>query len=656
MPEPKRETPQTAARRVTLCGIALLAMVCAVYANAWTGPFIADDFPAIVDNPQVRSLPACWRAAFDDRQSSVSGRPIPACTLALNYAVGGLDVRGYHAFNVSVHALCSLVLFGIVRRMLQRLGERRGSGGTVRPAFAASMLWAVHPLHTETVNYVVQRTELLVGLFCLLTVYAALRGAASPRSRWWSLLAVACCAGGMLCKEVMAAAPLLVLLVDRTMSGGGFAGVIRRRRWLYAGLAATWLILASLILAGPRNESVGFRHGTGAWQYLSTQAGVLTHYLRLSFWPSPLVVSYHDWPLAGGFASVLPQALLIGGLLAATGVAVARGSSGGLVGAWCFLILAPSSSVVPIVTEVAAERRMYLPLAGLTVGAVLGCVRLLPLGSGSRRRWGPIGVPQAALAVVGIALAGATLSRNRDYRLDVTIWEDAVAKRPANAAAHCALGFHLERAGRLDDAVPFLREAVRLEHDYADGFFHLARVLYRMGRYDESVEASRRALSIHPDHTEAAFNLGLTLQASRRFEEAAAAFRTVLDRQPNDTPARLGVGTALEALGRKDEAMAEFRRVIESDPLSSDARFNLAVLLAEQGDHRAAVEQFRAVIVLSPRDVTARLRLADSLVSVGAATEAVAEYRQVLALDPGNEEARQGLAALSPSGGGPWQP
>jgi hypothetical protein len=198
------------------------------FANSLSGPFIIDDQDSIVTNDRIRRLWPPGDVLFAERENPVAGRPVVNVSFALNYAVGGLEVRGYHVVNVAIHIVSALLLFGIVRRtlnvsdLLPRFGPRSADF-----AFACALIWLVHPLQTEAVDYLTERTELLMGLFYLLTLYASIRGheRAEPRTgppgqppRWgpgtaWQAVAVVSCVLGMGSKESMATAPVMILTV-----------------------------------------------------------------------------------------------------------------------------------------------------------------------------------------------------------------------------------------------------------------------------------------------------------------------------------------------------------------------------------------------------------------------------------------------------------
>ena len=290
----------------------------AAYHNTFSVPFLFDDYDAVVANPSIRHL-GSW-AIFQPPAggTGVSGRPLVNASLALNFALGGLDVRGYHVLNLACHILAALTLLGVVRRTLTGLCPAWTAGRALAGALAVAVIWEVHPLQTESVTCIVQRNEVMMGLFYLLTLYLFIRYTEQDRLRW-ALLSVAACLAGMATKEVMVTAPFLVLLYDCTFVAGTPMEAWRRRRKYYLGLAATWLLLALLVLrqGGARGAAAGFGLGVSPSTYALTQCRAITHYLGLAFWPHPLVLDYGT-PLVRGAGEVLPQALLLVLLAGAT--------------------------------------------------------------------------------------------------------------------------------------------------------------------------------------------------------------------------------------------------------------------------------------------------------------------------------------------------
>ncbi|MGB2987435.1 MAG: glycosyltransferase family 39 protein, partial [Phycisphaerae bacterium] len=229
-------------RRVFRCRFLPILLVLSgliVYLNSFAGVFIFDDTVHILESERIRHLWPPWDLL-------ARRRPTLELSLAVNYAIGGLGVWGYHAFNLAVHVLAGLTLFGIARRTLmhERCRDRLGQASHWL-ALTIALIWLVHPLQTQSVTYIIQRSESLMGLFYLLTLYCVIRGAESPLRYRWYLAAVIACALGMGSKAVMVTAPLVVLLYDRVFLSPSFSEAFRKRWGLYSGLAANWGILAA---------------------------------------------------------------------------------------------------------------------------------------------------------------------------------------------------------------------------------------------------------------------------------------------------------------------------------------------------------------------------------------------------------------------------
>ena len=258
-----RSPPDSSRAGIFVAAALLTAAALVAWANSFRGPFIFDDLPAIVENATIRTLALPIALAPPHSGQPAGGRPLVNFSFALNWALGGTDVRGYHALNLAIHVLAALTLFGVVRRTLRSRPLAAKFAADATPlAFAVAALWTLHPLQTESVTYISQRAESLAGLFLLLTLYASIRGVDSRTPARWHALAVITCLLGMATKEVMYAAPLLVLLYDRIFFARTFREALRRRPWFYSGLAATWLLLGWLVTqAGNRGATAGFGLG-----------------------------------------------------------------------------------------------------------------------------------------------------------------------------------------------------------------------------------------------------------------------------------------------------------------------------------------------------------------------------------------------------------
>ncbi|HUL55178.1 MAG TPA: tetratricopeptide repeat protein [Opitutaceae bacterium] len=624
-PRPPEPGAASSARRsVALAGAVLVLAVFAAYANSWSGPFVYDDKDSIVDNLTLRRLwPLSEALAPPGGDLTVSGRPALNLSLALNFAAGGLDVRGYHAVNILIHALACLTLFGLARRTLALPSLRARFGRAAVPvAFTVAALWALHPLQSEGVTYIVQRAESLMGLFYLLTLYGFVRSLDAPAPGRWRILSVAACLAGMATKENMVSAPVLVLLFDRAFVAGGFAEAWRRRRGFHAALASTWILLGWLLVStgGNRGGSAGFGLGVSWWTYALTQFPALVHYLRLSCWPTPLIFAYDTYWI-GHLADVWLQAGLVLALVAGTLSAWWRRPAVGFLGAWFFAVLAPTS-LIPGTTQQIVEHRMYLPLAPVVVLIVTA----VHLASGRRGL--------AALLALAAGLGFLTHQRNACYRSEIALWSDTVAKQPANASAHSGLGAALADAGRIADAIREDETTLRLNPTHLTTRNNLGAALIAVGRIDEAIQQLEESLRQDPDSAQAHLNLGAALALLKRTPEAMAHYEAALRRDPNSAQAHANLGDALSRSGRNAEAIAHLREALRLKPGYVAVHYSLATALARAGRLEEAQTQFAAGLRHTPADAEAYAHWGGVLLAIGHPAEALAQFESALRLQP----------------------
>jgi tetratricopeptide (TPR) repeat protein len=381
----------------------------------------------------------------------------------------------------------------------------------------------------------------------------------------------------------------------------------RQRGVLYIGLAATWLILATLVANTPHSRTGFGINGLTSWDYLKTEAGVIAYYLRLAVWPRPLVIDYEDWPIAYAWKDWLIPGLAVGGLLGATLWALRSRPCLGFLGAWFFLILAPTSSFLPSVGEVAADRRMYLPLAALVTMAVVGAFTLGKRLFDDRR-----------LAALGWATGGfvmllfifMTIQRNRDYQSVVTIWQDTVAKRPANPRAHDNLGIVLAGLGRVQDAIAHYELSLRIDPSAPEAHYNYANALWQTGRSEEAISQYQEALRIRPADIKAHTKLGNVLQLMGRTQPAIDQYEQALRINPDYAEAHNNLGMALVVRGRIPEGIAHYERALQIDPHLAAAHCNLGLALERTGRVPEAIAHCEQALEINPGLTEARSALA----------------------------------------------
>jgi tetratricopeptide (TPR) repeat protein len=605
----------------------------AAYHNSFSGPFIWDDLLSITDNPTIRHLGSALSPPND---VGVGGRPISNLTLALNYALGGTEVWGYHAFNLLIHTLAGLTLFGLVRRTLQRpvLNERFGTFA-LPLALAVAVIWTVHPLQTEAVTYITQRYESMMGLFYLFTLYCFVRSVESAAPVKWQILSVVACLLGVMSKEIIVTAPVMVLLYDRTFVAGSFLEAWRRRWRYYLGLASMWLLLVPL-LTGVHQRSAGFGLGVTWWRYALNSCRSVVLYLKLAVWPHPLVLDYGT-DIVHHASEITPYVMVLAVLVAGTAVALWRRPVVGFAGAWIFVILAPASSVVPLAGQPMAEHRMYLSLA-----AVIG-LGVLALYARIGRR----SIPVFAAAAAG--LGWITIQRNKDYRSELTIWSDTVAKRPNSERAHNNLGIAWSKMpGRLDDAIAQYREALRLKPGYAEVHYNLGAAWAKMpGRLHDAAAQYEEALRLKPDYMEAHYSLGVAWsKMPGRLQDAIAQYEAALRLKPDYAAAHNNLGLAWSQMpGRLQDAIAQYEAALRLQPDSAEAHNNLGNAWSQvPGRLKDAAAQFEAALRLKPDYAEAHNNLGVAWSQLpGRLKDAAAQYEEALRLKPDYAEAHYNL-------------
>jgi Flp pilus assembly protein TadD len=639
----------------------LLTAGIAVYARTFGVPFIFDDVPAIVQNLRIREW--SWDLL-------ASERPLVELTLALNYALGGLHVAGYHVLNLGLHLGCGWLLFDVARRTFRLtnvLVDREDA-----TAFFAALLFLVHPLQTESVTFVIARSELLMALCYLATLDLVLLAETRPERRHllWAA-AVATCACGMTAKPIMVTAPLAVgwlarwVLAPAAKPGLRFASTPpvseAPRRWpLHLGLVATGLVLLA-VLAARRHPGAGFDIGIEPLDYFRTQLGVTWHYFRLLVWPVGQRIDY-DWPLATRWsdpAVLVPALAWVLVLLALWWLARRRRRAATFWLGFALLVLLPSSSVVPI-ADLACEHRMYLTVGGFAV--------LTALAGGGAAAWAPRAVGGIGIGIgVAVALSSLTIARNELWRDPVALWTDNLAKTPAKQRVYRNLAEAYQHRG--DQAgmrrvamaeVEALQQLQRKDPRDARVLTGLATALAGVGRIDEALAAVTAALRLDPrDPVTRAAHGGLLLQLARpeeavpQLEMAAALIEGHVGWVERDTRrlVQVNLGWAYAAIGRTDDALRILRRAAADDNVS--ALNNLGSVLGRVGEWEEAARVLERAQRRDPDDANVQSNLGWVYANLGRLKEAEALLERAILQQPNEPSAHGNLGWVRLRAGDP---
>jgi protein O-mannosyl-transferase len=660
MPRAARARSSTAANHGTTHGFrwdtiaycaGLAAILGAIFAPGISAPFIYDDGPNLVENSSIAHL---WPLVGDAEhhgplnppaELSTSGRPLVNFSFAVNYYFGGLEPSGYHAFNLALHWISAVLVMLIVRNVLElEYFQGRLVGAASPLAFLTALLWAIHPLQTETVVYTTQRTELMVGLFYFAVLYAALRYwslTVGTKRKLWLALAVASCLAGAACKEIMVTAPVLILLFERTFIAGSIRNAWRRSWPLYSGLFASWVLLLCLNYNGPRSDTAGFHTGLAAYIWWYTQSKFLWTYFKLVVWPWPLSIHY-AMPYLNSFAEAWPWLFMTGILIAVITVLLLRRRAAGYVGTWVLIILSPTL-IVPIATETGADRRMYLPLAAIATLFVCGGYGLVQrirnrsaavtpdFEKFDARSFAPVATIAIVLAILWCFL---DIRRLAAYQDACTLWKETAAIQPDDSLTFNNWGSTLLDANRSQEAIEVLKHALQLNPKSALAHDNLGVALNDLGRYSEALQEHRVALQIDPNSANFHSNLGLTLTNMGRPEEAIKELELALKLKPEDALAYYNLGQIYAGRGEYHEAKTYLEQAIVLNPKRLEALNSLALVLGKLGQTEQAIAQFHRIIAQNPQYIDAYNNLGNLLNQSRRPNEAIQQYEAVLRLQP----------------------
>jgi len=654
MPGPPRRTISTRQAALVLLVAGVLA-----YANSFRGVYLYDDLSSVADNVHTARLWPITEALsvpLWNTGSTFDGRPVLSLTFALNRALLGHAPWSYHVGNLLVHILNGVLLFAIVRRTIRgqgsgvrgqggetdrrssRQGSRQSLGdpGATGVALVVALLWLVHPLNTSSVTYIVQRAESLLGFWILLMLYCAIRGFQSDTSdtsdksdksdksdRAWYGAAILSCVLGAASKEVMIVAPFLVAAYDHVFVQGSVRAKLRQRWVFYLLLfVLTWGMLAFLVVSTMK-EKAEHLGALSPLAYLLTQPAVILHYLRLAFWPHPLVMTY-NWGPPEALGSLLLNAIPVIVLGVLSVYAMLRRHWMGFLGVAAFLVIGPSSSFLPTL-ETASEHRMYLPMLAVLVPVVLGGAAI----TGHRRRYG-----MPLVLVLAVVLGRLTFARNRDYHSAERLWGKNIRHEPDSWQAHINYAFAIEPVKRWGEAERHYRRAIAINPASYLAHNNLGNVLFATGRVKEAMAQYRQALKCNPRGYLAHNNLGNAHFHFGDYDKAMAEYRRALATYPAGHLALNGLGSALLRTRRPREAAEQFRAAIKSKPDYDMPHHNLGEALVALGRKKEARECFREAVRLNPKNYLAFNNMGNTFVAENRLDEAMDCYRRALAIQP----------------------
>jgi tetratricopeptide (TPR) repeat protein len=636
-------------RRGDLWVLVFLALVVAiVFWPLIQAEFINYDDPAYVtENLYIRGFSGrniLW--AF--KSIFIYWQPLTWISYMADYELYGLKSSGFHLNNLALHVANTVVLFLV----LERLTGRR------MQSLFVTLLFAIHPLHVETVAWISERKGLLSSLFWFLAIGAYIRYAARPGAGWYIVI-VLCFAMGLMAKPMIITLPCLLLLLDwwplgrigsaPTTSSPRIEHPARGNRrfpqktWRYLigeklplfAISAAGAVLA--VLAQREADAMVTLQALQLKDRLANSFVGYASYLLKTIWPTDLIVIYPrpdhwlTWQVA------LSAAIVVG--ISACAFVSRHRRPFVFVGWFWFLgTLVPVIGILQVGDQAIADRYTYVPLIGLFVVVVWGAAEFAESSSFRRNLVVSVG---AAIVILGGAL---TARQVRHWHSTRTLFEYALRVDPNNSQVCAVVGSLRSADGKYDDAVHLLENALRVDPRRSDAHVHMGLTLEKQGKLEESIKHYEEATRIKPSYAEAHQLLGLALSRQGKQSEALEQMQIVLRLKPDSPAAHNDLAMILYAKGDVDEAIAHLEAAVRIDPNLGTAHENLGTALLAKGDLVQASAHLRAALAISPDSANARLRLGTILMAQGETRGGLEKLREALRLKPDWPELLNDLA------------
>jgi len=637
--------------KILIC-LMLAAATTAVYLPVRHFEFINfDDDLFVTENPHIRNG-LNWEAvgwSFEAGLVHTSThvdywRPLSFLSHALDIEMFGLHPAGHHLMSLAIHVAATISLFLVLNSM---------TGYLWRSAFVAA-LFALHPLHVESVAWIAERKDVLSGLFYILTLGAYARYSRGPFVVSRYLMVLCMFALALMSKPVAVTLPFVMLLLDYWPLRR-FAGPLMANKNRGSNLLSPFPIKTALRLVFEKLPFFLLAIGSSLFTLHSQMAIGATPLLHLSlsarignalvsyvvyilnmFWPANLAIYYPynfalpAWQVAGALALLAGITFL---------VLVAAGRRPWLPVGWLWYLgmLAPMIGIFQAGTQARADRYTYLPQIGLYIALTWVVAGLC---TGWRHRRVVLG---GGAIIVLIALMFCARAQTAVWRNSESVWTHALACTSDNAIAHDGLGYVLLQNGKTDEALWHFQKALQISPNFAQAHYNLGIALFKMGSVDEAIVHYQKALQINPDYAEAHNNLGAALLQKGRVDEAIVHCQQALQIDPDDAEAHNNLGIAMFQKGSVDEAITQFQLALQIKPDYADAHLNLGNALLQKGSVDEAVVHYQEALQINPNYAEARYNLGNTLLKMGSVDEAISQYQKALQINPDYAEAHYNL-------------
>ena len=667
----------------------LVAVIGLVYGNTFLNSFHFDDITSILEKPWIRGVDKIPQ--FLNKQTLFQ-RPLLILSFNINYVISEFEVMSYHLFNIALHVLATLLVFRFVGRALKFLENFSPQKGFSNLPFFAAMVFALHPLSTQSVTYISSRSSIMATVFYLSALILFFDGfkkwKQTGQKGWVYFISSGICffLGG-LSKEIIVTVPAMLFIFH-------FYFISRKTAKEWISTYAKWICLLFI----PLLTFLGYKQFiaggllTASNAYLKTSTWLLTQtsvvpfeYFRKMLFPFNMNIDI-DFPILKNWMQ--PENLLglvLLGLFIFIWVRISTSVSKvdevgkrcvGFGMAWILLTLLPTSSFIPLL-DVAVEHRTYLPMVGFVflIAGGFNYLRIECLENFSTFSFPATKLINYCVVLILIFFTLGVMTRNRDWKDEVTLWSDAKKKSPKLVRPYNNVGEAYDKLGKYDkaiaefegslkinpnyffglnnlgniygkqrklpEAIEYFKKALKIKPDYSPAHYNLARALHLTGKRQEAAESYRKSIQFNPYFEQAFYNLAYLAMELSLFDEALENFKRFLSMQPNHSKANFGAGNALMMTGQLDLAMTKYRRSAELDASFALPYLNIANIQIQLKKIPAAIENFKKALMVNPRMPAVHLNLGMVYYQFQGNTEkALLHLKESIRMDPKQQKAK----------------
>lgn len=556
--------------------ILVLMMACgfAIYSTGLTGPFLFDDQNNILRNTELQIETLSLDSVKSLLQKGLArNRPVAKLSLAMNYYFDGLNPVAYRVVNIVIHVLTGFFLYLFLKNTFSLPSIRDRYHLPFWVPFMTAVLWLVHPLHTQSVTYIIQRMTSMAAMFYILTMYLYLKGRLANRSWKRVVIFTGSLSTGLLAlgtKEITSTLPFFIILYEWYFLQDLDTGVLKKIAPVFLFLLALPLALSWIYIAPQPWKHLPLMAAKYDWTIMErvlTQSRVVVHYVTLIFFPHPsrLHVDY-DFSISRSMTDPVSTLLSIGlifGLMIVAVIIAKRDRLSSFCILWFFGNLVIESSFIPL--DLAAEHRTYLPSMMVVCLVVVTACRLF-----KNSRW-----IYVCLGLITALNMFWTYERNKVYADRITFWQHEVEKSPLKPRAYINYGMALLERNRNLDAVRVFTRCIAIAPKNPNAHINLGKALANLGQIRESMVQYRYVLSLYPNHTSALYNMGRSLSDLGNYQEAIDYYQRAIESNPNFYAAMNNLGVMYARQGRLLEAISQYKKALQIDPHYPDALNNL---------------------------------------------------------------------------------